>query len=675
MRARQRQRGFPSGGPIAGGIIAGGGRIGDLVKRIPNLLILSLLLVLSADAQADLYSLQVRSTGAWVVGPADESFLDLLPQLKVSYFGLRGPVTETLSFNSVACEATRSGFAVHAHAQSGTARYYLAMYGSPSDPRLLIEVRSEYEMPAIVRYEVLRFTTGRLHSMKALDRAYRWRPVSSRSFVGPLTPHQATLQVGRRSVSLMGTQGVQGYWIRARGGGRYLIGIELDHADNHPLVKFRECRGSYNGPKLPRDSRNDSQRMPGMRRVYHVRWRVGQVRLPAVQRYPKGYRASLIFTDHADQSSASRLEAFAFGHTGALREGRVGNGNAGFVNRGLSYTKTIFLRPAPSYDAQFDSPTYRAVLAKMEQKGVEIGLHSVSGGPDLPETIDAALAEFREHHRGRTWIDHQPLTNCEAVTNLGSTAGNRWYSLPTLHRYGFRYLWSGHDVNLPRGQLNLLRPESSSRRVAVIYPAEQLLLKEETPFVLFSSTWLFYQRQRTLRLLAPPALDRLEQEHGICIAHVYLDTYRDEGWLRGRELLERVGPDAFRLRPEVDAAFHHLARRQRAGRLWVTGLEAVAGHLRRAMRVHLSIERDGSVVVRHPDKEGTPLRGLTLRMPEGVKHVRVDGVVPMSQQELDGHLEVWFDLPAGGQRRVQPLGADGSRVSLAGWGGVRLDAP
>jgi len=238
----------------------------------------------------------------------------------------------------------------------------------------------------------------------------------------------------------------------------------------------------------------------------------------------------------------------------AIADGELGEGNPGFVNRGLGYTKSIFLRQAGRYAPQLEDPGYRRVLDQLVPRRVQLAVHSPTGRRDRPARARPLLEAFRAAHAGRTWIDHQPDTNCEAIANQGWNPSSRWYMLGHLRDLAFVYLWSGLDLPLSPGSLNLLAPELAARRRPTLY-ARNGLDGRGPRFVMFSSAYLFLKRERLLALLSEPSLDRLSAERGLLIGHVYLDTGRSNGRFRKRALIEERGAGFYRIRPEVDQLF------------------------------------------------------------------------------------------------------------------------
>ncbi|MBK8482755.1 MAG: hypothetical protein IPL40_16585 [Proteobacteria bacterium] len=627
------------------------------------------------------YALRLAGTHAELRAGDGEPLLDLAPELEVvTAAGRRRRQRWVLERRGATVGGHSTSWVLAGELVVAAAHYLLRLEGDEQGRVIDVELTVRQAAPAALLREALRFVALAPRGVVALDRGYRSvaNPLQP-FFVDALTPHRLRFWgEGGAAVTLSATAGLQGYWLRPRPRGGYELELELDDARNRPLARYRGCSEAHPSPSRrsrPMGSqsglalRDPVLRLAGSQRRYRWQWLIGEASLPEVRRFPSGYQSALVLTDHADQSSAERLEALAFGATGAVGAGRIGPQWPGLVNRGLSYSKTVFARRVPPYAVQLDDERYRALLARVAAQGVELGLHSLSGGPDDPgdpRTV-AAFAAFRALSGGRLWIDHRPTTNCEAISNRGADPTSRWFILPLLRRFGLRYLWRGADAQRARRRagIDLLRSERPGERPAVLYRGEQLVVAGQRPFLLFGSSWLFFTHWRQLlAALSPRALDRLAANHGLAVGHVYLETCRARGRLHGRELLRALGGERYVLRPAVDRLFVALARRQREGSLWVTGLEALADHLLGAMRVTLEpVAQDGSVRLRYTRDDGPAvLRAVTLRWPPGVVDVIPSaGVVLGGRRVREGRLETWCDLSAGLPITLRPLLREGSR--------------
>lgn len=601
------------------------------------------------------------------VGVEDVPLVALLPWLEAVYgrtpatrkvFRTRFVVDESPAAAESPAPSSPTAWRITAQASTPLATYRLFLSGDRTRPHIRMRVRVRYSEAGVVAQEVLRFS-AQADAGAMVDRAYRWRPLVEEQLAGDLTPQQVRFSQSGFRYAYTG-RSTQGLRVERRGSGLvYDVVVELDHRLNHPLFAFKKCINDQHGKLPAQHNLSDTLVRAGETRTSEGLWTVGEFRPAFVARYPDRYRSALVLVDHADRSSAGHLEALAFGETGALARGRVGPEYPGLVNRGLGYTKTVFLKPATLYAEQVGSRRYERVLAALEQRGVEIGVHSPSGERDGPRRTRVLLEEFRRDYSGRTWVDHQPKTNCEALAAQGLDPQSRWYVLQRLTDLGFDLLWAGHHLmNRKRDGINLFAPRQRAQRRPILFGHSRLSTSEQQ---LFSSMWFFAERREFISLLSRKNLNALSREHGIAIAHVYLET-ADVGRFADRALLQRRSKGSYRVFPAVDRVFRRLARLQSDKKVWVAGLEEVADHLRGALRQTRTYYL-GRGVIRLHNVGRRDLHRLTLALPAEA--------VPLEP----------IDLPQGAQidLQVQAVGGGPFAFTEAGigvqlWRGAPLSA-
>ena len=432
---------------------------------------------------------------------------------------------------------------------------------------------------------------------QVLDRAYRFGPA-------PVRVDRWTPQVARfdRMTVLGSAQGMR----VAKDGDGYTVRLDVDDARAHPFVRQSACTDDMWRTTGSTDV-GDAPPPRGTTTTVLLKYFVDAPPLPVALRWPAGRRAALVFTDHADQSSALRLGALMYGSsTKGAPYGAPGE-RRGMLGHGLTMTKSVFALHHHYYPAQLDDPRFVDVVDRVAKAGVDVAVHSVSGGPDTPETTAATLPQYAKWSPS-TWIDHQPTTNCEALSNRGAVPGP-WYIVDVLHDGGFRYAWSG--VDLRSDQLNLWAPARRDDFAPLLFQHP-----DTRGLWLFVSQWMAFPRRVFLDRYDDGALDRLVAERGVHVAHSYLDIHVISGTpLDAWALLDKV-PGGFRLSDDADALFARLQRRQEEGDLWVTTLPQLAERLQAVAGVDLDVQagRDGAeLVVRAP----TPVPSLSLLMPDG----------------------------------------------------------
>ena len=426
----------------------------------------------------------------------------------------------------------------------GIVRYHLKPrpQKAASDNIESVEIHTEYLAACRVIREHFDIALAPATRLRVLNRRLKFtRPTPRGVHVGRLTPKRVLLLYRGASRGLDATS--QGLFVSRR-----RLTFELDDERNRPLRVFTKC---YASPKFRGQRKRIADTRPVTRRGQTRRFSLRVTFAPGPlfeivrHRFRQGKRAAIVFTDHADQSRTATLEALLFGRTGAVKAGDVGSKFPGLANRGLGFTKTVFAAPFRGYAPQLSSTPYRAVLSATDPSRIRIGLHSLTGGPDSRRSARALLKTFgnwlgsmKRNASHRTWVDHQPDTNCEAITNRGTYPGE-YAMLDLLEASGFRQLWNAVDLRSLGGDLNLLDPKRPHKRTAVLYRHPLVRGKHGRRFELFASMNTFAGSARFRRIYARTKLRALSDAFGLHIAHVYLDTFRRRGRLRRRTLLRR----------------------------------------------------------------------------------------------------------------------------------------
>ncbi len=428
-------------------------------------------------------------------------------------------------------------------------------------------------------------------SARMLDSAYRSRSAPLR--VGTFDPQVAWID----DVAIVGhAQGMSLTTSKLR--------LDVDVAASHPFHLWSQCvREATDKPivtKPPQIDLSARKVVAGDRAKVSLRWLPGQSSVPLVMRYPNGFRAAVVITDHADQANVTRLGALMYGKSTYKAPLAGRGGSRGFANHGLTMTKAVFSLPSEGYAAQLEDPRFVELLDALAADGIEVASHSASGDPDSAEkTIEglSLLAKFQP----TTWIDHQPTTNCEALTNSG-----RAETLKALTNSKFRYAWSGNDDH--KSDLNLFDPKSTKISAAPLY---QHPLTGE--LWLFPSRWMALERSQFFERLSSKSLDQLETQRGLLVAHTYLDIFIEKSGTRldHWSLIEKI-PDGYKLSDEADEVFARLEKRQKKGTLWVTTLRGLAEHMLAVNEVSWTFE--GSELVL---KSPRAVKGVTVLQPDG----------------------------------------------------------
>lgn len=421
--------------------------------------------------------------------------------------------------------------------------------------------------------------------------------------------------------------------------GRIVVRIELEATEARPFMHDAACTNEWRAP-------NHHLPIPARLRVIdepvHARlqWIPDAPPPLAKAHFPEGRRAAFTITDHADQSSARTLAALARGSSNQQ------SATMGLLAHHLPITKSLFAHGTDR--PQLEDPDVVALADELHAAGSEIVPHSATPKRDDRPVTMAALDMF-SRWQARTWIDHQPETNCEAFGDLGFHTTGRFAIADLLVAHGYDYVWA--EVDLEPGPLNLLRSDHLGQRAPTVWPIGRLDLGGPAGLWMFRSQWAFLEAKHFYAMYSPAALDRLEQERGLHIAHTYLETYHPPRTKFGvKNLLVPVdphdkpgGPGAVTLAPEFERLLAALQARQDRGTLWVTPLAMLADRLRMMAAVKLSVAADHRILVQTP----IAVPGATFVVARPDAPVRINGELPRGVRTEAGETWFWGDLPAG----------------------------
>ena len=281
--------------------------------------------------------------------------------------------------------------------------------------------------------------------------------------------------------------------------------------------------------------------------------------------------------------------------------------------------------------------------------GSEIVPHSATPKRDERPVTVAALETFARWH-ARTWIDHQPETNCEAFGDQGFRSSGKFAIADLLAAHGYDYVWA--EVDLEPGPLNLLRADRLGQRAPTLWPIGRLDLGGPSGLWMFRSQWAFLEAKHFYSMYSPAALDRLERERGLHIAHTYLETYHPPHTKFGMKNLivpvdrareggrQRAGQAGARVRPAAGVAAGAAGARD--------AVDADAGGARRSparggRACALTVGADHRLLV----QTQAPVAGATFVVARPDAPVRINGELPRGVRSERGETTFWADLPAG----------------------------
>jgi hypothetical protein len=486
----------------------------------------------------------------------------------------------------------------------------------------------------------------------AVNRSLRFAPVEE-----PLRVERGTpLLVTAGGVVLAGGPGLAAARVERLAGGVRTI-LFLDDAAARPFSTFETCYDRLPEPPSghhlawgrfdPRMPRALAPRTPGQEDRLEANLfplvEGGPFVPVVVERWPGGARAAIVFTDHADRTDPAALRAVLWGESdpGAIAPASTALGR-GFLGRGVKLTRTFFVHGT---GGSLDDPASRELAQDLLRSGSEVALHSITPAPDTREAVRAGLADAAGF-APVTWIDHEPYTNCEAISTQGWRAGGTYGIRDVLVASGIRWVWAAGDEGKGEPRIDDLlggRPDEARAAIAP-FPFDPRLW-------MFRSSMFFAAPEVLGAALSDPALSALEEARGLFVAHTYLGpsarTTHDPDHLS--RLAVRAEPEGrLEIDPALDAALGRIAGHVRAGRLASLTWVDAGDRLRALGDLEVVYRPDGAAEIRNLGD--ARLRGLTLSLPVPPDvELSVDGEPPPGRQDEAGVARVWLDLPAGGR--------------------------
>jgi hypothetical protein len=288
--------------------------------------------------------------------------------------------------------------------------------------------------------------------------------------------------------------------------------------------------------------------------------------------------------------------------------------------------------------------------------------HSATPLRDETDRTEAALDLFRRYG-ARTWIDHQPYTNCEALVNQGYQSGPYSIAAP-LHKYGYAYAWSGIDATA--GPLNLLSPIAAGRYSPVLWSAGRLSSGMEDDLWLFRTMMMYVDAQRFFQLYGAQPLDRLERERGLHIAHTYLEAFHPPSspLVKRNLMLPGKHTGEVIIHPRLQKVFADLAARVERGTLWVPTLGQLADHTRAMLGVQVRLNADGSAAVLAAQN----IPSATFVLPRPNLQILANGQPVRGIRSTSHDTTFWLPLPAGKPVRMTLFDSAGNPLPF--WHGA-----
>ncbi len=482
----------------------------------------------------------------------------------------------------------------------------------------------------------------------AVGRSLRFAPVR-----GPLRVERGTpLLVAAGGLVLAGAQGLAAAEVERTPAAGTRVTLFLDDASTRPFSTFEACYERLPAPALGQHlawgSFDPRRPQPFAARAAGTVDRLDAGLFPRaaetpflpviVERWPRGAKAAVVFTDHADRTDPEALRAVLWGDSGK----GPGQPGAGFLGRGLALTRTFFVH---GREGSLDDPEVWALADDLAALGSEVALHSITSERDGRAAVEEGLADAARW-APVTWIDHEPYTNCEALSAQGWRADGPYGIRELLPAAGIRWIRAAGDEGAGSPRVyDVLGGRPDEARAAIgPFPFDARLW-------MFRSSMFYAAPEVLAAALSDAELATLERGRGLFVAHTYLGasghtTHTPDHLAR---LAVRAGEGGrLVIAPALDAALARLQRRVRAGLLASLTWREAGDRLRALGEVQVSYLPDGAVEVLNLG--ATALPGLTLAVPVPPEvELSLDGAPPLARVDGDGEARVWLDLPPGGR--------------------------
>ncbi len=520
----------------------------------------------------------------------------------------------------------------------------------PVDGAVSLDVELRYLAASVVEKEALRIRLpGNAH---AIARDLSWKPVDGIQRVDRGTP----ILVATSSLVVSGGSGfvaaryLPGRW---RGGPFTDAELILDDAAAHPFGTYDQCldklpTADENDPNAPVNWTELEKKTPHdriTRAAGAVVRAHATILLPAaapatpliVERWPAGARAAFVLTDHADRTDPNALRAVLYGTSDTSSPDY---GKKGLFAHHLAITKTFF--SGHSAGSLSTNKEAKVLADEIVAAGSEVGAHSITSSVDSRETVRKSLSDFDPWH-SVTWIDHEPYTNCEALSNLGWKTDGPYVIRDLLVAHQYRWIWPATDLAAFKdSKLTDLFGGAPSLAEPAFYP-----FPPDPRLWVFRSVW-FYSTPATLaKAIDDKPLLALEAARGLFVGHTYLSaslaTTRIEEH-KSELAVKKSKSGALELDAKLEEAFARLEAHVNTGRLASMTWRDAGDRLVALGEVDVSYGADGSAVV--TNRGATEIKALTIAVPLEAG-LTVDGAVASDARHEDARTTLWFDLPAG----------------------------
>lgn len=357
------------------------------------------------------------------------------------------------------------------------------------------------------------------------------------------------------------------------------------------------------------------------------------------------FKATQVWTEHADQTHIRSHRAVYFGHED-ITDPESARG--GFVYYGHPVTKSIFYaNPTGNKNplsengggkefgaclSYQESAEFRTFLDNLRRLGNEICLHTATPAPAGRWNNAKALSKITKRYGSRVWIDHNMQFNRTCISADGLNPRSWCYMKDVWEKKDIRYYWhyaSEDYMWKNKRNLDLLHCRDGHATPTPVYWRHPTVLG---PFL----TW--GTNESYLEHFTKNAIDELVKNWGVCIHHHYypflcvevksfLFYYRD---LHGKLIVTR----------KFDEVLEYMSALREVGDLDIATVGEMMDYWMALEGVEIDVLRDDKFSFTNRSGKDIPGFSFAVR-----GNVPVSRDVAFSSRTLEnGDQLIWFDF-------------------------------
>ncbi|PKP54345.1 MAG: hypothetical protein CVT90_01745, partial [Candidatus Altiarchaeales archaeon HGW-Altiarchaeales-3] len=272
----------------------------------------------------------------------------------------------------------------------------------------------------------------------------------------------------------------------------------------------------------------------------------------------------------------------------------------GFCANNLRHTLTVFHEGYHPGWEDLQDTNFKAIVDKLYKNcSIEIGPHTISGGPANRTETNIGLLNFRQYN-SINWVGHGS-SNRENLKVWGWDPSSDYYILDLLYDHNYSYAWNWGDYDIESiYNLNLFLngyPDQADTRHPVLFYNNQLdteISDNKRLYIYPAIRTDYFWRE----FYANSTIDKLIDERGLHIAHVY--------WSSTYNIPEIFYNDSgiYKINSTWESTLNHMSEKQQDMGLWCDTVSNILDHLIKVRDVTITHPDSGNkYMVRYDKKE------------------------------------------------------------------------